>query len=140
MPCKFILLGNGRAINNRLYNFRIPRLSVPKLINCIPTLPQSYSSHVLAKIQMFDILPHTKFRDIAERHFRWKILIFFTCVFAISPAIKAQFAIAFVGSSGAGGTKILRRNYGEQAENLASSGEYHWFVWAAFMHVRCMNS
>ena len=27
-----------------------------------------------------------------------------------------------------GGAKILRRNLGEQVENLASSGEYHWFA------------
>jgi hypothetical protein len=26
------------------------------------------------------------------------------------------------------GTKILRRVFGEQVENLASSGEYHWFA------------
>jgi len=43
-------------------------------------------------------------------------------------AYDSRFAIAFVGSSGAGGTKILRRLFGEQVENLASSGEYHWFA------------
>ena len=46
----------------------------------------------------------------------------------VSMAYEPRFAIAFVGSSGAGGTKILRRNFGEQVENLASSGEYHWFA------------
>jgi hypothetical protein len=46
----------------------------------------------------------------------------------VSMAYEPRFAIAFVGSSGAGGTKILRRNFGEQVENLASSAEYHWFA------------
>jgi hypothetical protein len=46
----------------------------------------------------------------------------------VTMAHDPRFAIAFVGSSGAGGTKILRRVFGEQVENLASSGEYHWFA------------
>jgi len=46
----------------------------------------------------------------------------------VTMAYEPRFAIAFVGSSGAGGTKILRRVFGEQVENLASSGEYHWFA------------
>jgi len=46
----------------------------------------------------------------------------------VAMAYEPRFAIAFVGSSGAGGTKILRRNFGEQVENLASSGGYHWFA------------
>jgi hypothetical protein len=46
----------------------------------------------------------------------------------VSMAYEPRFAIAFVGSSGAGGTKILRRIFGEQVENLASSGGYHWFA------------
>jgi hypothetical protein len=47
---------------------------------------------------------------------------------AVTMAYDSRFAIAFIGSSGAGGAKILRRNFGEQVENLASSGEYHWFA------------
>lgn len=46
----------------------------------------------------------------------------------VTMAYEPRFAIAFVGSSGAGGVKILRRVFGEQVENLASSGEYHWFA------------
>lgn len=46
----------------------------------------------------------------------------------VTMAYEPRFAIAFVGSSGAGGIKILRRVFGEQVENLASSGEYHWFA------------
>ncbi len=41
---------------------------------------------------------------------------------------EPRFAIGFIASSGAGGAKIFRRVYGEQVENLASSGEYHWFT------------
>lgn len=46
----------------------------------------------------------------------------------VTMAYDKRFAIGFIGSAGAGGTKILRRNFGEQIENLASSGEYHWFA------------
>jgi hypothetical protein len=46
----------------------------------------------------------------------------------VTMAYEPRFAVAFVGSSGAGGTKILRRVFGEQVENLASSAEYHWFA------------
>ena len=45
----------------------------------------------------------------------------------VTMAYDPRFAIGFIGSSGAGGAKILRRNFGEQVENLAASGEYHWF-------------
>jgi hypothetical protein len=43
-------------------------------------------------------------------------------------AYDSRFAIGFIGSSGAGGAKILRRNFGEQVENLASTSEYHWMA------------
>ncbi|MCV9385394.1 glucuronyl esterase domain-containing protein [Reichenbachiella ulvae] len=46
---------------------------------------------------------------------------------AVTLAYDDRFSIGFIGSSGAGGLKILRRNFGESVENLASSGEYHWF-------------
>lgn len=46
----------------------------------------------------------------------------------VAMAYEPRFAVGFIGSSGAGGGKILRRVYGEQVENLASSGEYHWFA------------
>lgn len=46
----------------------------------------------------------------------------------VTMAYDPRFAIGFIGSSGAGGAKILRRNFGEQVENLASSSEYHWFA------------
>lgn len=43
-------------------------------------------------------------------------------------ADEPRFAIAFVGSSGEGGAKILRRTFGEQVENVASTSEYHWMA------------
>jgi hypothetical protein len=46
----------------------------------------------------------------------------------VAMAYEPRFAIGLIGSSGAGGAKILRRVFGEQVENLASSGEYHWFA------------
>jgi hypothetical protein len=46
----------------------------------------------------------------------------------IAMAYDQRLAIAFVSSSGAGGASILRRDYGEIVENLASSGEYHWMA------------
>jgi len=45
----------------------------------------------------------------------------------VTMAYDPRFAIGFIASSGAGGAKILRRNFGEQVENLASTSEYHWF-------------
>ncbi|MBN1766724.1 MAG: hypothetical protein JW860_15825 [Sedimentisphaerales bacterium] len=46
----------------------------------------------------------------------------------VTLAYEPRIAIGCIGSSGAGGAKILRRVFGEQVENLASSGEYHWFA------------
>jgi hypothetical protein len=46
----------------------------------------------------------------------------------VTMAYDPRFAIAFVGSSGAGGAKLLRRNFGEQVENIASTSEYHWMA------------
>ena len=46
----------------------------------------------------------------------------------VAMAYDPRLAIAFVGSSGEGGAKLSRRNFGEQVENLASSNEYHWMA------------
>jgi hypothetical protein len=46
----------------------------------------------------------------------------------VAMAYEPRLAIGFIGSSGAGGAKILRRVLGEQVENLASWFEYHWFA------------
>ncbi len=44
----------------------------------------------------------------------------------VAMAYEPRFAIGFIGSSGEGGAKLHRRNFGELVENVAGSGEYHW--------------
>jgi len=46
----------------------------------------------------------------------------------VTMAYDPRFAIAFIASSGEGGAKILRRKFGEQVENVASTSEYHWMA------------
>jgi len=46
----------------------------------------------------------------------------------VTMAYDERFAIGLIGSSGAGGAKIHRRDFGEKVENVASSGEYHWMA------------
>jgi hypothetical protein len=43
-------------------------------------------------------------------------------------AYDRRFAVVLVGSSGEGGAKLHRRNWGEAVENLTGSGEYHWMA------------
>jgi hypothetical protein len=43
-------------------------------------------------------------------------------------AFDSRFAVVLVGSSGEGGAKPHRRNFGEAVENLTGSGEYHWMA------------
>ena len=46
----------------------------------------------------------------------------------VAMAYDRRFAIGFIGSSGEGGAKLHRRNFGELVENLTGSGEYHWMA------------
>jgi len=46
----------------------------------------------------------------------------------VSMAYDRRFAIAYVSSSGEGGAKLNRRNWGEVVENVAGTGEYHWMA------------
>ena len=46
----------------------------------------------------------------------------------ITLTFEPRFALALVGSSGEGGAKLHRRNFGEAVENLTGSGEYHWMA------------
>jgi alpha-glucuronidase len=46
----------------------------------------------------------------------------------IAMAYDPRFAIAYISSSGEGGAKLNRRNWGEIVENLAGTGEYHWMA------------
>jgi hypothetical protein len=57
-----------------------------------------------------------------EGHSRWgKVTL-------VAMAFDQRFAIAYVSSSGEGGAKLHRRNWGELVENVAGSGEYHWMA------------
>ncbi|HEX4276724.1 MAG TPA: hypothetical protein VHZ74_15305 [Bryobacteraceae bacterium] len=47
---------------------------------------------------------------------------------ALAMAYDSRFAIAFVSSSGEGGVKMNRRNWGELVENVAATNEYHWMA------------
>jgi hypothetical protein len=46
----------------------------------------------------------------------------------VTMAFDQRFALVLVGSSGEGGAKLHRRNYGEMVENLTGAGEYHWMA------------
>ncbi len=46
----------------------------------------------------------------------------------VAMAFDPRFAVVLVGSSGEGGAKLHRRNWGEQVENLTGAGEYHWMA------------
>jgi hypothetical protein len=61
-------------------------------------------------------------RVAVEGHSRWGKAALVTM------AYDQRFAAAYVSSSGEGGAKLHRRNFGEPVENIASSGEYHWMA------------
>jgi hypothetical protein len=46
----------------------------------------------------------------------------------VTMAFEPRFAFVLVGSSGEGGAKLHRRNFGEAVESLTGSGEYHWMA------------
>ena len=46
----------------------------------------------------------------------------------VAMAYDDRFAIVYVSSSGEGGAKLHRRNWGEQVENVAAPNEYHWMA------------
>ena len=46
----------------------------------------------------------------------------------VTMAFDTRFAVVLIGSSGEGGAKLHRRNWGEAVENLTASGEYHWMA------------
>jgi hypothetical protein len=67
-------------------------------------------------------------KDIDAKHVGIEGLSRYGKAAIVTMAYDQRFAIGFIGSSGAGGAKILRHVFGEQVENLASSSEYHWFA------------
>jgi hypothetical protein len=44
----------------------------------------------------------------------------------VTMAFDERFKLVLIGSSGEGGAKPHRRNFGEAVENLTGSGQYHW--------------
>jgi hypothetical protein len=46
----------------------------------------------------------------------------------VAAAFDSRFQMVLVGSSGEGGAKLHRRNFGEAVENLTGAGEYHWMA------------
>ena len=46
----------------------------------------------------------------------------------VTMAYDERFAMVLVGSSGEGGAKPHRRNWGEKVENLTGAGGYHWMA------------
>jgi len=46
----------------------------------------------------------------------------------VTLAYDQRFYMGLIGSSGEGGAKLSRRNYGELVENLTGTGEYHWMA------------
>jgi (4-O-methyl)-D-glucuronate---lignin esterase len=46
----------------------------------------------------------------------------------VAAAFDSRFQMVLVGSSGEGGAKLHRRNFGEAVENLTGTGEYHWMA------------
>ena len=46
----------------------------------------------------------------------------------VAAAFDTRIAAGFVASSGAGGAKLFRHDFGELLENLAARSEYHWMA------------
>jgi hypothetical protein len=57
-----------------------------------------------------------------EGHSRWGKAALVTM------AYDQRFAIGYISSSGEGGAKLNRRNWGEVVENVAATREYHWMA------------
>ncbi|MCZ2471775.1 acetylxylan esterase [Aquirufa ecclesiirivi] len=76
-----------------------------KVLDYLETLPQIKYTHV-------GITGHSRYGKAA----------------AVAMAFDSRFAIGYICSSGAGGLKLYRRNYGELIENVAAKNEYHWMA------------
>ena len=58
----------------------------------------------------------------------------------VAAAFDHAFADANVSSSGAGGAKLMRRDFGERWENMAGSGAFHWYTPAIMAFARSGHS
>lgn len=61
-------------------------------------------------------------RVAVEGHSRWGKAAL------VALAYDPRFSMGYISSSGAGGAKLARRNYGETVENVAATNEYHWMA------------
>ena len=58
----------------------------------------------------------------------------------LTMAYDPRFAIAYISSSGEGGAKLFRRNWGELVENVAGVSEYHWMAGNFLKYAGPLNS
>jgi (4-O-methyl)-D-glucuronate---lignin esterase len=58
----------------------------------------------------------------------------------VTMAYDQRFAIGLIGSSGAGGAKLFRRNFGESIADLAAVNEYHWFAGNFVKYAASLNA
>jgi len=65
-------------------------------------------------------------KDVDARHIAVEGHSRFGKTALVAMAYDQRFAVAYVNSSGAGGADLARRRFGEQLENIAGTGEYHW--------------
>ncbi len=61
-------------------------------------------------------------RNAIEGHSRWGKAAL------VAMAYDPRISIGYISSSGAGGAKLHRRNWGELVENVAAPSEYHWMA------------
>jgi len=66
--------------------------------------------------------------DIDARHIGIEGVSRYGKAALITMAFDQRFAMVLVGSSGEGGAKPHRRNFGEAVESLTATGEYHWMA------------
>ena len=67
-------------------------------------------------------------REIDTRHVGIEGVSRYGKAALVAAAFDSRFAMVLVGSSGEGGAKLHRRNFGEAVENLTGAGEYHWMA------------
>ena len=58
----------------------------------------------------------------------------------VAMAYDPRFAIGYISSSGEGGAKLFRRNFGETVENVAGANEYHWMAGNFLKYAGPMNA
>jgi len=74
----------------------------------------------------FDYL--TSFPEVDAKHIGIEGVSRYGKAALVTMAYDSRFAMVLVGSSGEGGAKPHRRNFGEAVENLTGTGEYHWMA------------